>query len=158
LRGILRAVWHCDYSEDTFHFIGIDMKKIIAASVLFVAAGAAYLPTMAHAQVGVSITLGSAPPPARYEVAPPPRRGFVWVPGYWDWNGNQYFWIGGHWERVRPGYVYANPVWVQGPGGWHLERGGWHNGPRGPHGRPPHQHFDHGRGPDRDHDRGHGPR
>jgi len=33
-----------------------------------------------------------APPPPRVEVVPAPRRGQVWVPGYWDWRGHRHVW------------------------------------------------------------------
>jgi hypothetical protein len=101
----------------------------------------------AHAQVGVSISIG-APPAPRYEPVPPPRAGYLWAPGFWDWDGHRHVWRSGHWERSRPGYAYHAPAWHQGPHGWELNRGGWdHDGPRP--GRP---HDDH----DRDHDRGRG--
>lgn len=66
-----------------------------------------------------------APPPVREEHAPPKRRGYVWIPGYWDWRDDRFFWVDGRWERARRGHEYVNPRWIQGPEGWYLEPGGW---------------------------------
>lgn len=103
----------------------------VAAAVLMASAAIA-VSAPASAQ-SFSISIGNAPPPMHYEVVPPPRRGHVWVPGYWNWNGRQHVWVRGHWEVVRVGYYYDSPRWVQHGDRWHLNRGGWQrgNGPRG---------------------------
>ncbi|VVE22433.1 YXWGXW repeat-containing protein [Pandoraea soli] len=120
------------------------MKKLTLTVALVAATLGGIATAPAHAQVGVSINIG-APPAPRYEPMPPPRVGYVWAPGFWDWDGHRHEWRGGHWERDRPGYAYRAPAWHQGPHGWALSRGGWDRGDRG-------------RGPDRrdDHDRGRG--
>src|SRR5438132_116213 len=45
------------------------------------------------------------PPPApRYEVRPAlPFYGAVWIDGYWDWRGRDWFWVGGRWAPPREG-------------------------------------------------------
>ena len=100
------------------------------APALLVAAcfGTAVAPQTASAQVSVSINVG--PPAMRYEAVPAPRRGFVWVPGYWNWVGNRHVWVGGDWVRERPGYIYSQPTWVQRGGQWELQRGVWARGDR----------------------------
>lgn len=124
------------------------MKKLTLTIALIAATvgGIAVMPS-AEAQVGVSINIGGPPPPPRYEAVPPPRDGFLWAPGFWDWDGHRHVWHGGHWERARPGYAYRQPGWHQGPHGWELDRGGWdhHDGP-GPGPGPHDDHHDH-RGP-----------
>ena len=67
---------------------------------------------------------------ARHEAVPGARRGYDWVPGYWDWNGRRHVWVSGHWERDRPGYAYQRPEWRRDAKGWYLERGGWRHGER----------------------------
>lgn len=125
------------------HFSGIVMKRNVIIGAVLLASAAMYFPAAAQAQVGVNIIIGTAPPPARYEVVPRPRHGYLWAPGYWDWNGRQYIWIQGHWERAYPGRIYQRPEWHHERNGWHLDRGGWHE----------QRHYDrHGRhdgGPDR---------
>ncbi|WP_211461387.1 YXWGXW repeat-containing protein [Collimonas silvisoli] len=104
------------------------MKRILCAAALITVSAAAFIPGQAMAQIGVSITIGTPPPPPRYEVVPPPRVGYIWAPGYWNWDGNRHVWAGGHWERARSGYLYDRPEWRQGSNGWELRRGGWHRG------------------------------
>lgn len=99
------------------------------------------------ASAQVSVRIGVAPPAPMVEVAPAPRAGYVWSPGYWRWNGRRHVWIAGGWLPARPGYAYAPAHWVQGPrGGWRLVPGGWAPAPRPvviapppppPHGCPP---------------------
>lgn len=126
------------------------MKRFLCAAALIAVSAVAMLPTQAMAQVGVSITIGSPPPPVRYERVPPPRQGYLWAPGYWNWAGNRHVWAPGHWERVRPGYAYSRPQWYHGSHGWELRRGGWH------HGNPPRRDPHYGRRDDHrnDHHRG----
>jgi hypothetical protein len=95
----------------------------IIAAVLISAASTA--PLQAVAQVSISVNIGTEPPPPRYERIPAPRHGYVWAPGYWDWNGHAHAWREGHWERARSGYVYERPEWRQDNGQWRLNKGGW---------------------------------
>lgn len=103
------------------------MKRLAMLGLLLAAAVPA-----AHAgpdiQWGVTISSGTPPPAVRYEPVPPPRVGYVWVEGYWNWNGRAHVWVPGHWVRARSGYEYAQPRWQEGPNGWELHRGGWRQG------------------------------
>jgi hypothetical protein len=85
----------------------------------------------AQPSAGVHVYFGKAPPPSRYERIPAPRRGYVWVNGYWELKRNRHVWHKGHWERVRPGHYYAQPTWVKRNRGWELHRGEWRRGDRG---------------------------
>jgi hypothetical protein len=67
------------------------------------------------------------PPPApQVEVIPAtPGPAYVWVPGYWAWNGSwiwvggrwtlrptpHAFWIGGHWAQKGNHYVWHHGRW-----------------------------------------------
>lgn len=62
-------------------------------------------------RTGVLTLVDIAPPPPQYEIMPPPRSGFVWAPGHWNWNGGQYVWSPGRWEQVRAGYRFVAPQW-----------------------------------------------
>jgi glycine zipper 2TM protein/YXWGXW repeat-containing protein len=65
-------------------------------------------------------------PPAPVVYAPPqPRAGFVWVSGFWQWDGRRYHWREGYWERERPGFEYVPAAWVLVGGGWRLTPGHW---------------------------------
>jgi len=92
-------------------------SAVIAASIGGIAAPAAAAP--------YGVTIDVAPPAPRGEVVPAPRRGYTWVPGYWDWRGHRHVWVRGSWVRERPGYVYAQPQWVERNGRWVLRRGQW---------------------------------
>lgn len=102
------------------------MKNAIIAAALAAAGFCALIaPATVHAQVNVNIVIGNPPPPARHEAIPRARPGYVWAPGYWNWNGDRHDWRGGHWERARQGQVYYRPQWVQADNGWRLQEGGW---------------------------------
>lgn len=137
------------------------MKKLACVAAAIALGCAAFLPVQASAEVGLSIVVGNAPPPVPYEVVPPPRYGYVWIPGYWDWDGWQYVWNEGYWLPTRAGYFYDAPHWYQGSGGWYLQRGGWHAGerharpdPRRGYGRSDWSHGQHRNGGDRRDHRG----
>lgn len=97
--------------------------SVLALSLL--APLTASLPLPASAAVDIGVVIRIPPPAPRYEVVPPPRPGFVWVPGYWAWRGNQHVWIGGTWVAGRPGYVYNHPHWVERNGQWYFTGGHW---------------------------------
>ncbi|HEY1150291.1 MAG TPA: YXWGXW repeat-containing protein [Pseudoduganella sp.] len=142
-------------------------SKLVAAAALTLGL-AAIAPTQALAQVGVSLVIGNAPPPPRFESLPPTRVGYVWAPGYWNWDGYRHVWVGGHWLPERQGYRYRPAEWVRVDNGWRLSQGGWatydapryYNAPRyyeAPAPRPYYhneypRYYRDGRHRDRDHD------
>ncbi|WZB73867.1 YXWGXW repeat-containing protein [Achromobacter insuavis] len=100
------------------------MKNLVKAAMTAGAAvvlslGALSVPGVA--QAGVAISIDVAPPPPRVEVVPPPRVGYVWAPGHWEWVGGRHAWVGGVWMPARPGYVYHGPEW-RGRG---IDEGRW---------------------------------
>lgn len=101
-------------------------KKVLVA--VLIAAGtlgavATPLPSVAASNIDIQLNFG--PPPPRYEVVPAPRRGYVWAPGHWQWNGRGHVWVAGHWERGRPGYAYQAPGWVERDGYYHYRPSRW---------------------------------
>ena len=78
-----------------------------------------------HYQTPAPVVVQHAPPPARYEAVPRPRRNMVWVPGNWEWRGHRHVWNQGHWIKARPGYHYREPRWVEHGGRWELRAGRW---------------------------------
>ena len=85
--------------------------------------GAIAAPMMASARVWVDINV--APPPARVEVVPAPRHGYVWAPGYWNWSGHRHVWVSGRWYREHRGRHWVAERWEDRNGRWHFERGHW---------------------------------
>ncbi|MEP6657656.1 MAG: hypothetical protein ABJC33_10505 [Betaproteobacteria bacterium] len=108
------------------------MKKLLLAAMVATALGT----VPATPAVAADIVVQVAPPPLRAERVPPPRRGYAWAPGYWDWRGRNHVWVNGSWVRERPGYRYAGPRWVQRDGRWFMERGRWARGDRDRDGVP----------------------
>ena len=89
-------------------------------------------PSIAGVNAQIAINVG--PPAVRVEQRPSPRRGMVWSPGYWNWQGHQHVWVQGQWIRERPGHHWVQPEWVSNNGRWNLVQGYWANGPGGPNG------------------------
>jgi hypothetical protein len=75
------------------------------------------------AYYGVEVDV--APPPPRVVEFPPPRAGFVWAPGYWNWNGHEHVWTEGHWMPERAGYHWSADHWEQHNGRWRFAKGHW---------------------------------
>ena len=109
------------------------IKSALATVLLTASLGSVSLPASAQ-RYGVTVDV--APPAPRIERAPGARRGYAWVPGYWNWNGRRHVWVEGQWVRERRGYVYAQPQWVQRDGRWELRRGEWRRGDRDRDGIP----------------------
>jgi hypothetical protein len=101
------------------------IKKLLIATLLAGSMTGVTLPA-----TSAVIVVQSAPPPVRAERVPPPRRGYIWVPGHWDWRGQRHQWVKGTWMRDRPGYTYNQPRWEQRDGRWQMERGAWARGGR----------------------------
>ncbi|TMG81580.1 MAG: hypothetical protein E6H78_16550 [Betaproteobacteria bacterium] len=62
------------------------------------------------AQAGrVEVEIGVAPPPARVEVVPAPRPGYIYERGHYTWDGRAYAWTEGRFIEERQGHVYVQP-------------------------------------------------
>jgi len=90
---------------------------------LCIAGGSVVLPTIAAAQVGIDIDI--APPAPRVEEAPPPRVGYVWAPGFWDYRGREHVWVPGRYVVERRGYHWVPDRWEQRGPHWHRFPGHW---------------------------------
>jgi hypothetical protein len=94
------------------------IKKLFAGLLL-----AAALTMTASAQVSIRI----GPPRNVSERRPvAPARGYVWIPGYQNWNGQSYVWTQGRWEQPpRRNAKWNKHHWVKRNGGWLLIEGRW---------------------------------
>jgi hypothetical protein len=99
----------------------MNMKVAVLCAALGVGAGLA--PGISSARAFVDIDV--APPVARVEVVPAPRRGYTWAPGYWNWQGHRHVWVGGRWMHDRHGHHWVNDNWEQRNGHWHYDKGHW---------------------------------
>ena len=96
------------------------MKKLLIAAFIAGSLGAATVPASARV-----VVVREAPPAPRNEVVPPPRHGYVWAAGHWEWRHNHHVWVRGTWIRERRGYVYNAPAWEQHDGRWMMHPGSW---------------------------------
>lgn len=104
----------------------MSMRKILLSVLLATGAlGAVTIPATGSASTPVLVSVRIAPPPLRVEAIPAPRRGYIWVPGFWDWRSHRHVWVRGVWERERRGYFYQPHRWEQRGDGWYLNRGRW---------------------------------
>ncbi len=71
------------------------------------------------------IVTDTAPPPPQAEHAPPPRDGYVWGAGHWEWNGRSYVWVSGTWILARRAAHWIGAGWEQSGSQWHYIAGHW---------------------------------
>ncbi len=101
------------------------VRGLAAAALLTAAFGAT---TACVASLGGGAYVAFAPPAPIVEarvMAPGP--GFVWVSGFYQWNGGGYMWVPGRWERPpRPYARWVPGRWEQrGNRGWRFREGHW---------------------------------
>ncbi len=127
------------------------MKRTLTIAASIVLGTAALMPLSSQAQTDFRVVINSAPPAARFEHVPPPRHGYVWAPGHWEWRHGRYHWSQGVWIRERSGYSYAPPAWVQHDGHWVMQPSRWDR--RGNNDRRDHDRDNDGIANRYDHDR-----
>ncbi len=96
------------------------------AAIVALAMSILALPSAARAGARIYVQIG--PPAPIVEVRPvPPARHYVWVAGYYRWDGRAYVWFPGRWE-LPPAHYRA---WVAGHWarhrhhGWYWVEGHW---------------------------------
>lgn len=100
-------------------------RKLITSALIAGALCLGVFAAPALAQVNVSIDLGLAPPPPRYEPYEEPRPGFVLLPGYWFWDGHQHRWADRRWTEARPGKHWQAERWETRGKKHHFQPGRW---------------------------------
>jgi WXXGXW repeat (2 copies) len=91
--------------------------------ILGLIVSAAVMPQWAVA--GTEIVTDAAPPADRVEHAPPPRDGYIWGAGHWEWNGRSYIWASGTWIPERRAAHWVIDRWEQVGAHWHYVAGHW---------------------------------
>ena len=83
------------------------------------------LPVTSQARVNIEVEI--APPVAIYEAPPPPRVGYAWVPGYWNWDAGRHdhVWRKGYYARAHRGEHWVAHEWVEHDGRYRLNEGHW---------------------------------
>ena len=98
------------------------IRKAIAAALI---AGTAAIGSAGVAIARTYVDIEIAPPASRVEPVPPPRAGYVWVPGVWAWEHRHHVWHKGRWIHERQGYTYVGPRWQHEGTRWRYEEGRW---------------------------------
>ena len=106
------------------------MRTIPSVRSLFFALFLLCLSTSSRAQVSIGISVGYAPPPLPvYEQPICPEEGYIWTPGYWAWDGDDYFWVPGTWVLApEPGFFWTPAYWGWSGAVFVFHEGYW--GPR----------------------------
>ncbi len=75
----------------------------------------------------VAVYADEAPPPLPdYDQPPITTEGDMWTPGYWAWNGYEYFWVPGTWiEPPQAGLLWTPGYWGFIGGVYAFHRGYW---------------------------------
>jgi hypothetical protein len=80
----------------------------------------------ATAIVTAAIVSSRPPPPPRVVIVAEVRPGFVYQPGYWTLQGDQWVWVDGQYLPAREGLTWVPAHWEGQPDGtWHLIPGQW---------------------------------
>ncbi len=65
----------------------------------------------AESTPGVIVAETQPPAPLEEEGLDQPGPGYVWVAGYWNWNGFEWVWIPGTWVAPADGMVFVPPAY-----------------------------------------------
>ena len=101
------------------------MKTISKALMLAACFGAGAMGVSTVVVAGAGIEATVAPPPARDERPPAPRDGYIWAPGYWDWEGHGYSWVSGRYVFERHGAHWVPDRWDPVGEHWQHVAGHW---------------------------------
>jgi hypothetical protein len=92
-------------------------------------------PSCSNAASGVpgSVLADSQPPsPMVEEAGEPPGQDYVWVDGYWHWDGAEWIWISGRWVAPMADFVFVPPAYYTSGEACVYVPGYWQRGPRSP--------------------------
>jgi len=96
--------------------------SILVASVM---AGLCACVVQSPARGRALVDIEVRPPPDRVVVVPAPRRGYIYAPGYWRWDGRQHVWVDGRFLRERRGEHWVPAHWEERHNRYHFEEGHW---------------------------------
>jgi hypothetical protein len=81
-------------------------------------------------QTEEGLVVSKQPPLSIEEIQPmekPEGGHFIWVPGYWSWDGyrNNYIWVSGCWRIAPPKMSWVSGYWTRVNSGWKWVSGFW---------------------------------
>lgn len=97
----------------------------LAAAVLACALGLGACASDTRVRAAVYVPTGP-PAPVSEVVTVSPGPGYIWIPGYHQWNGSAYVWVGGRWDiGPRPNARWVGGRWRHSGRGWYWVPGHW---------------------------------
>lgn len=113
------------------------LKNVCRSIATMTFVGLMSLPAAAQVRVQVNVPLPGleihvghrAPPKLRSEQKPHrPGRDFLWIQGFWHWQGNDWDWVPGRWERpIEPGARWVKARYAREGSAYRYEPGHWSN-------------------------------
>lgn len=99
------------------------IKLSLFALIVMVCMVCAAVPSFAQVRVVVTV----APPDLPvYDQPVCPADGYIWTPGYWAWDGEEYYWVPGTWvEAPEPGYLWTPAYWAWNGSAFAFYEGYW---------------------------------
>jgi hypothetical protein len=85
------------------------------------------IPATSFGQIGIRIAIGPPMLPV-YEQPICPGDGYMWTPGYWDYDDSvsDYYWVPGTWvQPPEDGFLWTPGYWGWGEGGYLFNGGYW---------------------------------
>lgn len=108
-------------------FISICVIILFAGSLILMDGCASRSRTLVMTDPSTGVVyIQQAPPKPRVETPPrKPTPRAVWIPGHWQWKGNNYVWVSGHWDRNPRGTAWVAGHWEKRARGWVWVPGHW---------------------------------
>jgi hypothetical protein len=100
------------------------LRRELLGTLVLMYVTAAGVVTPRAALAGADIVSDVPPPPVRVEHAPP-RDGYIWAPGHWDWNGHFWAWVSGSYIFDRRPAQWNPDRWEQAGTQWRYVPGHW---------------------------------
>ena len=101
------------------------MKTLRDAVLIMACLSVGGITVSGTASAGADIVVDVPPPPVRAEHMPPPRDGYTWAPGHWEWSGHFYQWVSGAWITERRNAHWIPDRWEQVGTQWRYVAGHW---------------------------------
>jgi hypothetical protein len=117
--GVLTEVGSHERDQDPFAMFRLVRFLCFTAAALVLSAApggslAFVAPAYAQAHAASNVASIAPPPLPSYSQPAIPGRGYIWVPGYWGWNGTGYYWVPAYWARPPA----AGLLWTPGYWAW----------------------------------------
>jgi hypothetical protein len=99
------------------------LRYLLWAAATAALAACAPLPPPGVVYVGANF---GPPPPVVEVVSVAPGRGWLWIRGFYRWDGVAYLWVPGRWERPpHPRARWEEGRWRHHARGWYWVEGRW---------------------------------